>query len=177
MSLKKSADQENQVEELDASDKAFEVRLKEIIVRLPEKLLWVLVVVLAFETMQELRSQQISSKVETIFSGSSIIIDAVAIPHVDIVQPNDVPSPISSPQSPELVEMEYDFQVGQKVVINDNSKMQGVISEIAYFNGTEGSKLSFLIVDFPDGSWGGFNPDQLTVLATSSSLSTSQISP
>jgi hypothetical protein len=170
MSLKKSVDQDSQMEDLDPSDKVFEEKLKEIIKQLPEILLRALVVVLFIETTQELRSQRLSNTVESVFAGTRSG-NALATPVLQTTPSKIVPLPVSTTEASKIPEVEYNFQVGQLVEINDESKIRGTISEIAYFNGVEGSKLSFLIVDFPDGSWGGFNPDQLKVITDTTTLS------
>lgn len=176
MSLKKSADRDSQMEDLDPSDKDFEEKLKEIIKQLPEILLRALVVVLLIETTQELRSQRLSNTVESVFVGTGSG-NALATPVLQTPPSKIIPLPVSTTESPEVTVVEYNFQVGQQVEINDESKIRGTISEIAYFNSKEGSTLSFIIVDFPNGTWGGFNPDQLNVITDTTAIATPQTSP
>lgn len=178
MSFKKPVDQEGQKDELSASDKEFDSKLAEFVRRLPERLLWVLLAALSVETIQELRSFDISSRVETIFRGQEEAGQAFATPRLETPPPVAIPPSTSAVESNELNRQLYNFQVGQTVeILGEQKQLPGVIAEIAYFNGTEGSKLSFLIVDFPDGSWGGFNPDQLRVITDTTTILTSQTSP
>jgi hypothetical protein len=177
MSLKKSADQDGQGEELSPSDKEFDSKLAEFVRRLPESLKWVLLAVVAVETGQELISLHISNRVETIFRGE-IHGQAFATPISETPRPALMPVSTQALATAEVMQPQYNFQVGQTVeILGEQKQLLGVISEIAHFNGTEGSKLSFLIVDFPDGSWGGFNPDQLNVITDTAALSPSQTSP
>lgn len=141
--------------DLSPEDQAFQNNIDQIIRALPTYLSMLLIAAIAFEGYSFSRSK-LNEEVRAVFVGTSQ--DSSNIHYQTIL-----PSALPELSLPEL--KTYDFHEGQEVMTNKNGVSRpGKINEVVTVSNRVATRVSYVIVDFEDGSRDGFNPEEIAVL-------------